>query len=242
MRVAERKPAPAHDRARISGATPSGSRRASPSRIRYRSLLARHVLNRHLADVRLSEVESAHVLHFYADTRASASASTVKKVHSLLHSAFEAALHTRVGLNRNPCDLPRNQRPKYKPCDPAHPFDADKEGAFLTACDGDPWEALYVLALERDAAGGTVRTRMGDIDWDHCSVEVRRTLKDTEDGLAVGETKNRQRRAILLSAAVTRSTTSDTRARRFSCRTGNRGSCPAEWCTSDSRRGLCLSP
>jgi len=34
------------------------------------------------------------------------------------------------------------------------------------------------------------------------AVEVRRTLKDTEDGLAVGETKNRQRRAILLSATT----------------------------------------
>ncbi len=41
-----------------------------------------------------------------------------------------------------------------------------------------------------------------DIDWENCSVEVRRTLKDTEDGLVVGDTKNRQRRAIRLSATT----------------------------------------
>jgi integrase len=43
-----------------------------------------------------------------------------------------------------------------------------------------------------------------DIDWDNSSVEVRRTLKDTEVGLGlvIGDTKNRQRRSIRLSATT----------------------------------------
>lgn len=181
-----------------------GSLELAPStKLRYQSLLTRHVLGRRLAEVRLCDVEAAHVLRFYADLRSSTSASTVKKVHSLLHSAFESARHTRAGFARNPCDLPRNQRPKYKPRDPAHPFDADKEAAFLAACDGDPWEALYVLALDsgmRQAELFSLEWR--DFDWENCSVEVRRTLKDTEDGLAVGDTKNRQRRSIRVSTTT----------------------------------------
>lgn len=38
-----------------------------------------------------------------------------------------------------------------------------------------------------------------DIDWASGTVEVRRTLKDTAAGLAIGETKNKARRAVKLA-------------------------------------------
>lgn len=139
---------------------------------------------------------------FYADLRKSgASDSTVKKAHALLHSAFEAKRYGKDGGNfRNPCDLPKNLKPRYKPQSEAMPFDADKETAFLKAVDGDPFEALYVLALNsgmRQAELFALEWR--DIDWANGTAEVCRTLKDTADGLDIGETKNKARRAVKLA-------------------------------------------
>ncbi len=170
--------------------------------LRHSSIFATHIEPHELCGVRMSEVDSQHVKTFYGELRkGGASESTIKKAHSLLHSAFEAKRYGKDGATfRNPCDLPKNSRPKYKAQREAAPFDPDKEAAFLTALHGDPWEALYVLALDsgmRQAELFSLEWR--DIDWASGTVEVRRTLKDTANGLDIGETKNKARRAIKLA-------------------------------------------
>jgi len=52
---------------------------APSTTLRYRNLLMRHILSRQISDVRLGDIEAAHVLRLYSDLRGSVSASTVKK-------------------------------------------------------------------------------------------------------------------------------------------------------------------
>jgi integrase len=174
---------------------------ASSTVLRYRSLLKVHVLARPaFANVKMRELEPQHVLALYAYLKKSGSPSTSKKVHTMLHAAFESARFTRKGFNRNPCDLARNQRPKYKPNDPGYPFDGVKESAFLDACKGDGFEALFVLALDAGMRQGELfGLEWRHVDWTRSLIDVFQTLTDGEDGLNIGPTKNRRRRSVEVS-------------------------------------------
>jgi integrase len=174
---------------------------ASSTILRYRSLLKVHVLSRAaFANVKMRDLEPQHVLALYADLKKSGSPSTSKKVHTMLHAAFESARFTRKGFNRNPCDLARNQRPKYKPNDPGYPFDVAKERAFLDACKGDRFEALFVLALDSGMRQGELfGLEWRHVNWTRSIIDVFQTLTDGEDGLMVGPTKNRRHRSFEVS-------------------------------------------
>ena len=170
--------------------------------LRYRALLRTHIAKSDFAMIRMCDVDPQAVTNFYRDLRKSASASTVKKVHTMLHGAFEAARHTEEGF-RNPCALPKALKPKYKPETDAKPFDVDKEAAFLKACEGTPFEALFVLALD----GGMRQGELIALEWRHvdfkkATIEVRQTVTDSEEGVVVGPCKNRQRRAIKVSKST----------------------------------------
>jgi integrase len=172
---------------------------APSTTLRYSSLLE-HILSHEFANAKISDLESQHILNLYSELKKTKSESTVKKIHTMLHTAFEAARHTRKGVFRNPCDLPKNQRPKYKPKEQGCPFGSLKEEAFLQAVKGDDLEALYVLALDSGMRQGELfALEWRHVNWANKSVEVQQTLKDTKNGLIVGETKNRQRRSIRLS-------------------------------------------
>jgi len=169
--------------------------------LRLRSAYKTHVKCSGFANLKVREVTSDDVSAFYAELRKGGmSDSMVRKVHSLLHSAFEALTYT-TNL-RNPCDLPKNARPKYKAVRVPMPFDAVKEAEFLSAVAGDPWEALYTPALDagmRQAELFALEWR--DVDFITGSVEVNKTLTDIEGNcVAVGETKTRARRSIRISS------------------------------------------
>jgi integrase len=167
--------------------------------LRYRGLLRGHVNDTGFAAVRMCDVDPQAVTAFYRDLHNTASDSTVKKVHTLLHGAFEAARHTEQGF-RNPCALPKSLKPKYRPATEAKPFDARKEAAFLKACEGNTLEALYILALDGGMRQGELfALEWRDVDFKNGSIEVRQTLTDSEEGVVVGPCKNRQRRSIKVS-------------------------------------------
>ena len=86
--------------------------------LRHESLLKVHVFPHDFAKMRLSEISVKAIQHFYAVLKLTESASTIKKVHTVLHAGFEAALHSRSGIQLNPCALPKNRyrntsRPKH---------------------------------------------------------------------------------------------------------------------------------
>jgi integrase len=172
------------------------------TKLRHSSLLKNHVLPHDFAKRLRVQITARDVQQFYASLRLTVSASTARKVHALLHAAFEAALHSRPGVNRNPCSLPKNQIPKYTPSE-ANPFSTEKESAFLRALDGHPDEALYILALDsgmRQAELFALEWRF--LNWNTNTVKVALTLKDTEDGLIVGEPKTKHVHLVVLSEAT----------------------------------------
>jgi integrase len=173
---------------------------SSPSTLlRHESLLKLHVFPHDFARIRLSDISTKAVEQFYAILKLTVSASTLKKVHMVLHAGFEAALHSRTGVNRNPCSLPKNQIPKYKPAE-AYPMSEEKEAAFLRAADGNELEALYILALDGGMRQGELfALEWRDLNWSSRKLQVDRTLKDTKRGLGVGPTKGKQRRSLNVS-------------------------------------------
>jgi integrase len=170
---------------------------------RYRSLVAKQILAGapEFAKFKLHEIDGngQALLDLYALLeRQGASASTVRKVHVVLHSAFEDARHLGR-LRRNPCDLPKKQKPVYTPPD-VRPFSREHEAAFLQAVEKDPFEGLYRLALDSGMRQGELfALAWADVNVATCRIVVRRSLKDDNGRLTVGETKTKSTRSLIVS-------------------------------------------
>jgi integrase len=154
---------------------------------------------------KLDELKPANVQDFYIDLTARGLAPrTVRQVHMTLHKALEDALGLGL-VTRNATDgtsLPRishEERAWY----------TDKELARLfQATSGDQFHALWVVL-------GTLGLRLGealglkwsDIDWEHSTLTIQRTLSRDRSGagLVFSETKTRrsQRTLTLGRDAVT---------------------------------------
>jgi integrase len=110
--------------------------------------------------------------------------------------AFEDARHFGR-LHRNPCDVLKKAKPVYVPPDVC-PLDAKREAALLDAAAGDPFEALYRLALDTGMRQGELLSlTWEDTDFDKRRLDVRRSLKDDNGRLYIGETKTRHSRGHL---------------------------------------------
>ena len=128
--------------------------------LRHDSLLRKHIFPDDISNKRLCQITTKNIKHFYAALKTSVSSSTARKTHAVLHAAFEAALHSRSGFNRNPSALPKNQIPKYKPSE-ASPLSTEKELALLRALAGDSYEALYIMALD----SGMRQAELFALEW-----------------------------------------------------------------------------
>jgi integrase len=170
---------------------------ASSTLTRYRSLATKVSAWVWFADLKVHEVAPTHVLKLYK-AMASESDSTRKKVHVLLHTAFEDARHSRR-IAFNPCDIPKKQKPKYDRPD-VHPFDELQEAAFLPAVKGDENEAMYLLALDSGARQGELwALEWNDVDLKTGVIRIRQTLKDDGGHLAIGPTKGKTERSLTIS-------------------------------------------
>lgn len=173
---------------------------ASSTLTRYRSLATKVAGQRWFADLRMHEITPVHVLKLYK-ALSTESDSTRKKVHVLLHSAFEDARHLRR-IGANPCDIPKKQKPKYARPD-VRPFDEKQEAAFVAAAIGDDNEAMYLLALDSGARLGELwALEWTDVDLKAGVVRIRRTLKDDGGKLTVGPTKGKTERSLTVSTTT----------------------------------------
>lgn len=170
--------------------------------IRYRELLALHVLptlsNRPLA--RLAP-QDLHTL-YRRKLQDGLSPGTVRKIHSALHRPLRDAV--RWGLvGRNVCDAvtpPKLQTHEIKTLSP------DKARQLLVATEGDPLEALYVLAITAGLRQGELLgLKWQDVDLDAGRLEVRRTIARVNgQGFLESEPKSaRSRRGISLAPMAT---------------------------------------
>lgn len=164
---------------------------------RYRDLLKLHVIP-HVGRRPLVRLSPQELQALYAKLGTSLAPRTVGHVHRVLHRALRDAL--RWGLvPRNVCDVvgpPRVARKEIQALGP------DGARQLLKAAEGDPLEALYVLAVTAGLRQGELLgLRWADIDLDVGRLQVRRTIQRVRaEGFQEAEPKSeRSRRSIALT-------------------------------------------
>jgi integrase len=151
-----------------------------------------------LGRIRLKNLSSAHVQGFYRDRLDSGlSASTVHKIHTVLHKALTRAVAWQM-VPRNVSDAVEPPRPAPREMCPLSPVEARK---LLEAAQGDRLEALYVLAVHTGMRQGELLAlKWQDVDLENATVSVRRTLTRSGGRYSLGEPKTKKsRRSIRLT-------------------------------------------
>ena len=152
-----------------------------------------------LRRVRLVQLRADHVQAIYSQLRAAGrSPATVRRLHVVLHRALGQA--ERWGLVvRNPAalvDAPRSPHFQFQV------LTAVQARRLLLAAQGDPLEALYVLAVTTGMRRGEVLAlHWADVDLDRCQLAVTGTLQRLNGRLVIAEPKTaRSRRSVTLEA------------------------------------------
>lgn len=174
----------------------------SSTRARYWSTIRNQVLRvEWFASMNLSSLGSQSakqkIIRLYTELRAAgATDSARRKVHTTLHSAFEHARHNGL-IARQPCDIPKNMKPKYIRPD-AIPLTDLQEPALLKAAHDEPIESVILLALDSGARQGELFA----LDWTDLDVtgRVLRISHNVKDGGKVGRTKTKKTRALIIAS------------------------------------------
>ncbi len=161
------------------------------------NLVQNHLLPA-LGGIKLKKLSPAHVQGFYRDRLdAGLSASTVHKMHAILHKALSQAVRWHM-VPRNVTEAVRPPRPAPKEM---RPLSTEETRRLLRAACGERLEALYVLAVTTGMRQGELLAlRWQDVDLKNGTLSVRRTL--TRDGgrVIIGEPKTKKsRRSISLT-------------------------------------------
>ncbi len=151
-----------------------------------------------LSRVKLKKRSPAHVQGFYRDRLASGlSASTVHKMHAILHKALARAVRWHM-VPRNVADAVEPPKPVPKEMRPLSPAEVRQ---FLDAAHGERFEALYVLAITTGMRQGELLAlKWQDVDLDNATLSVRRTLTRVGGRIVIGEPKTKKsRRSVRLT-------------------------------------------
>jgi integrase len=173
-----------------------GSVRASTySRDKY--LITNHVKPA-LGRVKLKNLGAMHLQRLYREKQdAGLSASTVQKIHHILHKALAQAVRWDL-IVRNPTDNVKAPTPAPKEM---HPLSASEARKILETAGGDRLEALYVLAIHTGMRRGELLgLKWADVNLENATVRVRRTLTRKGTGYVLGEPKTKHsRRTVRLT-------------------------------------------
>jgi integrase len=168
------------------------------------SYLANHYVKPALGKRRLKKLAPLDVQSFYRDVLdAGLSASTVNKIHTVLHKALSQAVRWSL-IPRNITEAVKAPRPNTEEM---RPLSAEEARKLLDAARGDRLEALYVLAVTTGMRRGELLgLKWSDVDLANTRVSVRRTLTRIDNGkrVSLGEPKTRKsRRTIRLTPRAT---------------------------------------
>jgi integrase len=152
-------------------------RESTYSRDKY--LVTNHVKPA-LGRVKLKNLSALHLQRLYREKRdAELSASTVQKIHHVLHKALVQAVRWDL-IARNPADNVKAPTPTPKEM---HPLSAHEARKLLEAAQGDRLEALYVLAIHTGMRRGELLgLKWSDVDLENSRIGTRRTLTRTDGG------------------------------------------------------------
>jgi integrase len=170
-------------------------RESTYSRDKY--LITNHVKPA-LSRVNLKNLSAMHLQRLYREKRdAELSASTVQKIHHVLHKALAQAVRWDL-IARNPTDNVKAPTPTPKEMRPLASSEARK---LLEAAGGDRLEALYLLAIHTGMRRGELLgLKWADVDLENATVRVRRTLTRKGTGYVLGVPKSKHsRRTVRLT-------------------------------------------
>ena len=161
----------------LSDAVRGTVRESTYSRDKY--LVTNHV-KPSIGRVKLKNLNARLLQSLYRERLDSGlSASTVQKIHHVLHKALTQAMRWDL-IPRSPADSVKAPTPTPKEM---HPLSANEARLLLEAAQGDKLEALYVLAIHTGMRRGELLAlKWADVDLDLATVRVRRTLTRGEDG------------------------------------------------------------
>jgi integrase len=169
-------------------------RESTYSRDKY--LVTNHVKPT-LGRVKLKNLSAMHLQRLYREKQdAGLSASTVQKIHHVLHKTLSQAVKWDL-IPRNPADAVEAPRPVPEEM---HPLSAEETRKLLEAAKGDKLEALYVLAVTTGMRRGELLgLKWSDVDLENSRLSIRRTLTRTDNGkgVALGDTKTKKSRRTI---------------------------------------------
>lgn len=144
-----------------------------PSALARYDQLTRHYLRPHLGHLKLHQIEPMHVLAAIAEWRKKASPGTVNAAYRALHRALRLAVRWGL-LARNPADAVERPNPRYRL---ATVWTAQDAQTFLASAQDDRWYAVWLfLAGSGARLGEALGLEWADIDWDHQTVSISRSL------------------------------------------------------------------
>jgi integrase len=153
---------------------------------RYEEICRLHLIPQ-LGGTSLSRLSAQQLNRLYTQKLADGlSPQMVRYIHVTAHKAMQNALH--VGLvQRNVASFataPRKQRRKMQV------FNAEQARAFLEAVRGDPFEALYVLAITcAMRLGELLALQWSDVDVEAGHLQVRTSVRKRRGRFAFNEPK-----------------------------------------------------
>jgi integrase len=179
------------------------------SYVLYRGMLDNHILPE-LEQYKLRQLTVGHVDSFYAKkARQGLSASTIKVLHGVLHSALAHAVTVNLVV-RNVSAIAKKSLPRQTRYEIA-PLTKEQAHLLLEHARGEQSEALLILALTTGMRRGElVALRWSDIHFEEAYLQIRRSARTAAHGygLQITEPKTRSsRRKIVLSPLVTRALT-----------------------------------
>jgi integrase len=168
---------------------------------RYEQIVRLHLVPT-IGRISLQKLTPQQVQSLYTQKlQAGLSRTTVNTLHAMLHKALKDALRWNL-VARNVCDAvspPRRERHEIKP------FTAEQAQQFISAAQGHPLEALFVLAVSTGMRRGEVlAVKWQDIDLSSGTLQVRRIFTRTKGNRYIeAEPKTeKSRRSIVLPALV----------------------------------------
>lgn len=142
------------------------------TRKRYEALIRLHALP-HLGRMDIRKVQPQDVAELYQSLKGTRKPATIGQLHAVLHSAFTEALRWNV-IARNPVSAVR--APKVERVE-MRILSLPEIRTFLLSIQGDPMEALYVLAVTTGARQGELLAlRWQDVDLEAGTIAINATL------------------------------------------------------------------
>jgi integrase len=164
----------------------------------YSRAVRLHILAR-LGKFKLVKLRPHHIQAVYDEKRRTKAPTTVQSVHNVLSSALKQAVRWQL-IPTNPADA--TKRPKQV-AEEIKPLTADEAKALLVAAEGDPHEALYILALTTGAhIGELLALRWADLDLGAGILRIERTRSAAKEGPRFTSPKGGRSRTVYLTPAA----------------------------------------